>query len=46
MESQNPKLVILTGKEHDTPLYRDLKPEKVLLKPKNFDFTEKLPEIG
>ena len=44
--SRNRKIVILTGKEHDTPLYRDLKPKKVLLKPKNCDFTRKLSEIG
>ena len=44
--SSNRKLVILTGKEHDTPLFRDLEPENVFLRPKNCALPEKLLEIG
>ena len=36
MESQNWKLVILTEKEHDTPLFSDLEPENVFLRPENY----------
>ena len=46
MESQNWKLVILTEKEHDTPLFSDLEPENVFLIPKNCALLGKLPEIG
>ena len=45
MESQNRKLVILIGKEHDTPLFRDLEPENVFLRPKNCALPGKLSEI-
>ena len=45
MESQNRKLVILTGTEHDTPLFRDLEPENVFLRPENCDLPRKLLEI-
>ena len=43
--SSNRKLVILTGKEHDTPLFRDLEPENVFLRPENCALLEKLPKI-
>jgi len=33
------------GKEHDTPMDRDAKPEKLLLKLENCTLTEKLPEL-
>ena len=46
MESQNWKLVILTEKEHDTPLFSDLEPENVFLRPENCDLPRKLLEIG
>ena len=46
MKSQNRKLVILTGKEHDTPLFRDLEPENVFLRPENCALPENLLEIG
>ena len=46
MGSQNPKLVILTGKEHDTPLFRDMQPENVFLRLENCVLPKKLLEIG
>ena len=46
MESQNPKLVILTGKEHDTPLFWDLEPENAFIRLENCALPGKLPEIG
>ena len=42
MESQNPKLVILTGKEHDTPLFRDMQPENVFLRLENCALPKKI----